>query len=309
MGYSGFVIQGHRGARGLRPENTLPSIEAALDVGATSLEIDIHLNADGVPVVLHDPWLGGCFGADFAPPSTASCLWVHRLTSSQLRGYVAACNPNPIRFPQQSAEPTPLAVAFSRGSGHPYQVPTLEELFRFVKDYAGTLGERAGKTDEQRVNAASAVIDVEFKYVPFRAAEWGQQRSRFEERVLDIIQSADAASRTAVRCFDHRCVKRLRELEPGLTGVVLIEGSALVDPVAVARAAYAQVYGPNFTFLDEEQVQLCHAAGIKVLPWTVNDPVDWGRLVALGVDGITTDYPDRLATWLASRAPRVISTP
>jgi glycerophosphoryl diester phosphodiesterase len=153
------------------------------------------------------------------------------------------------------------------------------------------------------------VIDVELKYVPFRAAEWGQQRGRLEDRMLDVIQSAGAASRTAVRCFDHRCVKRLRELEPGLTGVVLIEGSAPVDPVTIAHAANAQVYGPNFTFLDEELVRQCHAAGIKILPWTVNDPTDWERLVALEVDGITTDYPDRLASWLATRAPRVTSTP
>jgi glycerophosphoryl diester phosphodiesterase len=147
MGYSRFVIQGHRGARGLRPENTLPSMEAALDAGATALEIDIHLTADGVPVVIHDPWLGPCFGADFAPPSAGHCLWVHQLTANELRGYVAARNPNPGRFPQQSAEPTPLAAAFAHGSGHPYQVPTLAELFRFVKDYAGDLGERVGKTE------------------------------------------------------------------------------------------------------------------------------------------------------------------
>ena len=71
--------------------------------------------------------------------------------------------------------------------------------------------------------------------------------------------------------------------------------------MALVRAADAQVYGPDFHFLDEEQVRQCHAAGVRVLPWTVNDPADWERLAAWGVDGITTDYPNRLAAWLASR--------
>src|SRR3954463_7881973 len=86
-------VQGHRGARGLRPENTLPSFEAALDAGANSLETDVHLTADGIPVLIHDPPLGPCF----AP--TAERRWVHRLTAAQLRDHAADRNPDPRRFP------------------------------------------------------------------------------------------------------------------------------------------------------------------------------------------------------------------
>src|SRR5690348_12902897 len=160
------IVQGHRGARGLRPENTLPSFEAALDAGATSLETDVHLTADGVPVLVHDPFLdarGYCLAPD-APPDTPppeSRPGVHRLTAAQLHGYRADRNSDPARFPTQAAEPTPLAEWFAH-QGHPlYAIPTLADLYRFVAAYAGEPGRQAGKTEAQRANAARAVIDVE----------------------------------------------------------------------------------------------------------------------------------------------------
>jgi glycerophosphoryl diester phosphodiesterase len=290
MSRSAFVTQGHRGARGLRPENTLPSFEAALDAGATSLETDVHLTFDGVPVLIHDPRLGPCF------EPTAERLWVHQLNLKQLSSCTADRNPDPQRFPNQSATVTPLAGQLASDGGHPYRVPTLAELFAFVADYAGEPGRRAGKTDAQRANAATVIIDVELKRIPYHAADWGQEPGRMEEHVLEVFRAAGAVARTAVRSFDHRCVKRLRQLEPRLTGVVLVARTAPVDPVAVVRAADAQVYAPDFQFLDEEQVRQCHDAGIRVLPWTVNESADWERLIAWGVDGITTDYPDRLVS-------------
>lgn len=306
MGGTPFLIQGHRGARGVRPENALPSFEAALDAGATSLETDVHLTADGVPVLVHDPRLSEAIfrvipdTAGLPPPSSQP--WVHQFTFDQLRGYVADRNPDPARFPEQSPEPGPLTewLVATRG-GHVYSVPSLADLYQLVAAYADEPGRRADKTDAQQANAARVVIDVELKRVPFHAAELGQPAGRMEERVLDVIRSANAVGRTYVRSFDHRCVKWLREREPGLTGVVLVAETAPVDPVAVARAADAQVYAPDYQFLDEEQVRQCHAAGVRVLPWTVNDPADWQRLVAWGVDGITTDDPGRLAAWLSLR--------
>jgi glycerophosphoryl diester phosphodiesterase len=305
------IVQGHRGARGLRPENTLPSFEAALDAGATSLETDVHLTADGVPVLIHDPFLDarGYRLAPGAPPDTPppeSRPGVHRLTAAQLHGYRADRNPDPGRFPTQAAEPTPLAEWFAR-QGHPlYAIPALADLYRFVAAYADEPGRQAGKTEAQRANAARAVIDVELKSEPYRSAERGQAPGQMEEAVLAVIRASGAVARTWVRSFNHRCVQRLRQLEPGLTGVVLIEGTAPIDPVALVQAADAKVYGPDFNYLDAEQVRQCHAAGIAVLPWTVNDPADWERLLAWGVDGLTTDYPDRLAAWLSRESRKGI---
>jgi glycerophosphoryl diester phosphodiesterase len=81
---------------------------------------------------------------------------------------------------------------------------------------------------------------------------------------------------------------------------VLVSGTP-VYPAALVRRARAQVYCPDFEYLDEEQLRQCHAAGIRVVPWTVNDSDDWRRLLDWGVDGITTDYPDQLAAFLRAR--------
>src|SRR5262245_40485314 len=188
MDRTAFVIQGHRGARAVRPENALPSFEAALDAGATSLETDVHLTADGVPVLVHDPQLSEAIfrtmrnTADVPPPSSRP--WVHRLTFEQLRGYVADRNPDPARFPDQSPTPGTLTDRLVASSdGNAYGVPTLADLYLLVAAYAGAPGRRAGKTDAQRANAARVVIDVELKRVPFRAAELGQPPERMEGQV------------------------------------------------------------------------------------------------------------------------------
>ena len=109
------------------------------------------------------------------------------------------------------------------------------------------------------------------------------------------VQEAEVAGRTTVRSFDHRCVRRLRALEPRLTGAVLIAHTAPVAFTELVFRADARIYCPSFDFVDEELVRQAHAEGVCVLPWTVNEPEHWKRLIDWGVDGLTTDYPNRLA--------------
>src|SRR5262249_49140642 len=114
-----FDLQGHRGARGLKPENTLPGFEAALDHLVTSVETDVHLTADGVPVLTHDPLISSrlyeAVSGGRAPPPAGQP--VRRLTLARLRGYRGVRNPDPARFPGQTADPTPLAAEFAGGLG------------------------------------------------------------------------------------------------------------------------------------------------------------------------------------------------
>src|SRR6516164_5232519 len=107
-----FNLQGHRGARGLRPENTLPSFEAAFDTGATTVETDLHLTGDGVPVLMHDPYISERIYRLIAPgsaaPAPAERPLVSQLTLLQLRSYRGDLNPDPRGFPDQDAGVTPL---------------------------------------------------------------------------------------------------------------------------------------------------------------------------------------------------------
>ena len=288
-----FNLQGHRGARGLKPENTLPAFEVAFDLGVTSVETDVHLTADGVPILCHDPVISGRL--------------VSSLTLAQVRGYRVDTHPDRERFPRQDNEATPLARLFAEQHGiDPFTPPSLADLFAFASAYAGDLGRSAGKAEQQRDGARRIKFDLELKRVPFRPELIGDQFAgdspdRLEQEILACVRTAGEIERTMVRSFDHRCIRGLREREPRLTGVVLVAGTAPVSPAEMARQANAQVYGPDFEFLDESQVRQIHAAGLRVVPWTVNNPEDWARLLDWGVDGITTDDPDRLAALLTER--------
>ena len=305
-----FDLQGHRGARGLRPENTLPSFEAAFDAGVSTVETDLHLTADGLPLVCHDHALserlcGLVPGA--SGPDPATCPLVRALTLVELRGYRADRNPDAGRFPTQDAGVTPVAAAFAAARGiDPYTPPTLAELFAFADAYGGALGAAAGKTDWQRERARRVCFDLELKRVAGRPATLadgfdGSGPALLEEAVVEAVRRAAVLGRTRVRSFDHRSVLHVRLLEPALETAVLVAGTAPVDPASLARAASAAVYCPDARFLDEMQIRQLQGAGVRVVPWTVNEPEDWLVLLAWGVDGITTDYPDRLAEVLRER--------
>jgi len=301
-----FDLQGHRGARGLKPENTLPAFEAALDLGVSTLEFDLHLTKDNVPIVWHDPRLLPTLVrlADGARvPSPAERPRLRGLTLAELHQYVADRNPDAKRFPTQNNEPTPLATAFAEKRKRPiYAMPALADVFTFVKDYAAD----PSKSAEQRARAARVRFNIELKRVPFDPDAIGDgfdgtQPAEFEKQVLRVVRAAGVVERTTVQSFDHRSIRLLRQLEPKLTGAVLMSGTAPASILELVKAANAQVYSPDYNFLDAEQVKQAKAAGIPVVPWTVNEPAHMTRLIDWGVNGLITDYPDQLARLLQER--------
>src|SRR5581483_10603299 len=154
-----------------RPENTLPSFEAAFDRGMTGVETDLHLSRDGVPVLFHDPCISARLctrrpGCDVPEPHAAPP--VASLTMDELRGYRVERNPDPLRFPAQEALVTPLVQWFADEHGlDPYSIPSLAHLFAFAAAYAGEPGKSAGKTEIQRDRVGDVRFDLELKRVPF----------------------------------------------------------------------------------------------------------------------------------------------
>jgi glycerophosphoryl diester phosphodiesterase len=306
----GFDLQGHRGACGLKPENTLPAFEVAFDLGVTSVETDIHLTRDGVPILFHDPAVSDRLcrllpGSDAAAPALQPP--VASLTLAQMRCYRADANPDPQRFPEQNADVTPLAEMFAERQGiDPFTPPALADLLSFTLAYAGEPGRLAGKSPEQRSRAGAVRFDLELKRVPFRPETIGDgfngsAPGTLEIGVHKVVQAAGMLNRVVVRSFDHRSVSALRRLKPALaTAIIVVD--APVSLVKLAAQAGAKTYCPAYRLIDEAQVRQAHASGIRVLPWTVNEPADWERLLQWGVDGICTDYPDRLAVFLKSWA-------
>ena len=226
-------IQGHRGARARRPENTLPSFEAALDAGAASIETDLQLSEDGELFLYHDSRLSAAICSNLPVSEKPSRL--ANLLASTLRQISADRNPDPQRFPHQAADRTPLSESFA--SNHfppphnPYSIPRLRDLFAFVKAYAAD----PEKSDEQRANAGRLVLDLEIKNEPFEAPI----PATMVHRVADLIDESGMMNRCRVRSFDHRIVKQMGELLPKLRTGVLITGTVPVDPVRMIRDAGA----------------------------------------------------------------------
>jgi glycerophosphoryl diester phosphodiesterase len=285
-----FEVQGHRGARGLRPENTLCGFELALDLGVSSIETDVHLTRDGVPVLFHDAAITG----SLCSPPPASPRPICSLTLAEVRAFRVDRNPDPQRFPNQSAEIGPFArlYACQRGTD-PLGILPLAELFAFTAAYAGS----AGKTPAQQEHARRVILDLELKRVPFSLQASGD----LEQRVLEEAERAAMLDRIRVRSFDHRSVALIGQMHSGLRTAVLIANTAPVRPTELLYAAGAQMYCPDYHFVDAEVVRQIHDADQLIVPWTVNRPEEWERLVEWGVDGITTDYPDRLLQWLAHK--------
>lgn len=307
-----FELQGHRGARGLKPENTLPSIEAALDAGVSSIEIDVHLTCDGVPVVCHDPFLAQVLAEGTCGQPLPQERWISRLTLAECRRIRVDRNPDPRRFAQQDSLQTPAAALFANARNlDPYGVPALADFLAFAAAYAGSIGAQAGKTAAQRTRAAAVRFDLELKRVPFEPhcigdGFDGAEPALLERRVIEEVQRTGVWQRTIIRSFDHRCVRAVKQLEPRVTTAVLIADTLPVAPESLARDAGATMYCPDYRFVDAALIGRLHEAGLRVIPWTVNRPEDWERLIAWKADGLTTDYPDRMAEWLNERGIAIL---
>jgi glycerophosphoryl diester phosphodiesterase len=299
---SPIEIQGHRGARARRPENTLPSFEAALDACVASIETDLQFTKDCKIILSHDSRLNPFVCAVIRKGKRRRFRQFARIAEfrgSTLQRFIADGNPDPQRFPDQSPERTALSEWFAqehfRPPHDPYAIPTLGNLFDFVDAYAGEPGERDGKTEVQRANAQRIILDLEVKNEPFEA----RASVTILQEVAAIIAEKEKENRCRFRSFDHRLVRRFQQIMPVVEAGILITGTVPVDPVQLTWDANATYYFPDYRCLDEEQLERLHRADIRVIPWTVNEKADWRRLLKWGVDGITTDDPQRLAAFLS----------
>jgi glycerophosphoryl diester phosphodiesterase len=276
-------IQGHRGAQALAPENTLTSFEAALDARVDSIETDVHRTADGVLVLWHDPWL-----------DPARRMWIAQHSWDELREA-----PLPVAEQAWHNVTAPAAEEFAACHDRsPRCLVTVAELFAFVDAYAAS----AEKTEALRDSARRVVLDLELKRVPFAPELTGDDRAEpIEQAVLAEIRRTGMLERCVVRSFDHRAVRAVHEMEPKLTTGAVVAFTAPVSPESICRDAGASWYCPEYRFVDREAIARCHAAGLRVLAWTVNEPAAWERLVAWGIDGITTDDPRALRAWWDER--------
>lgn len=294
-----FELQGHRGWRGRWPENTLAGFEAALRLGVDTLELDLGLSAEGVPVLSHDPTLNPALTRD------ASGRWlaargpaVNTLTVAALQAYdVGRIDPASAYardYPEQQA------VDGAR-------MPTLAALFERVHALGG-----------------SAVrYNIETKIDP-RQPELTPAPEAFVHALLPVVRAAGVGARVTVQSFDWRTQALVRRQAPELGLGYLTVRARWLDNLAderwtaglrlqdhggsvprLVRAAAGErpgvVWSPFHRNLDPASLGEARALGLRVVPWTVNDPADMQRLLDWGVDGLITDHPERLRERMAAR--------
>ena len=285
-------IHGHRGARGLLPENTLPAFEHALALGVDAVELDVGITLDGVPVVHHDRRLDPDHtrdrsGAWLAPPGPLlRTLDVEALAAFDV-GRAAPGGETAKRFPRQA----PRDGA---------RVPLLREVLALA----------------QRSGGGRLHFDVELKLTP-AAPEETAGPVEFARAVVTALRAAGAIDRVQVQSFDWRVLVEVRRLAPevriacltaerpwldnlqrGRPGASPWTAGLDVDAVDGSAPRLVKTFGgavwaPFFRDLTAETLAEAHRLGLKVVVWTVNDTEDMAALARLGVDGVITDHPDR----------------
>jgi glycerophosphoryl diester phosphodiesterase len=294
-----FDLQGHRGARGLRPENTLAAFSFAVATGVTTLETDLAVTKDGVLVISHDPFLNpdvvrvpdGRWLDAKGPP-------IHSLTLAELERYdIGRLNP---------------ATAYARSlpeqqSEDGQRFPTLEELFALVK--AASRPVRLNIETKIAPDGSFATVDPE----------------TFAALTVDAIRKAGLERDVTIQSFDWRTLVAAKKRAPEIATVCLTIETERDDTVKrradlpspwlagldlrtvdgsvprLAKAAGCTTWSPFWRNVNKANIDESHTLGLTVLPWTVNDPRDMGRLIDDGVDGLITDYPNRARRVMADK--------
>jgi glycerophosphoryl diester phosphodiesterase len=260
-------LQGHRGARGHAPENTLPGFERALQLGVTTLELDVGVTRDGVVVIHHDRGLNpdiarGPDGQWIAAPGPL----IHELTYEQLQRY----DVGRIR-------------------------PGSEYAKRFAQQQA---------IDGTRVPRLSAILSkpVRFNIETKLSAQAPHETlapEAFARALIAEVRKAGAAARTTVQSFDWRTLKVVEREAPEIATAYLT-GRGNPEPERV-HAAGGRIWSPDFTTLTPQTLATARKLGLKLVPWTVNEPADIARVLDMKVEGIISDYPDRVRLELKLR--------
>jgi len=265
MNAAPIQVHGHRGARAMRPENTMAAFEYALDVGVDALEMDVAVTQDDVPVISHDPKLNPEICRN-----TGGAAVIRQITFNELRTWDCGSLINP-HFPKQQA------VQGAR-------IPALEEVL--------SLASRGNFL----FNIETKIFRNQPQYTP--------TPERFAELVLQAIDRHNLRTRVIIQSFDFRTLQAMRKLAHEIRLAALDEDEKLGDFVKVARSASARIISPEQHMVTPERVASAHQAGLEVIAWTANTPEEWDRLIHAGVDGIISDDPAALIEYLKKKTLR-----
>ena len=260
-----ILVHGHRGARAMRPENTISAFRYAIDQGVDVLELDMAVTKDGVIVISHDPLLHPPVCSGPVPSAI-----IHQLTLAEVREWDCGAVRNPLFATQVTVPGT--------------RMPALDDVFELAK---------LGKFE----------FNIETKSFPDKP-EYTPPPAEFARMVLDKVRQHGLANRVILQSFDFRTLVAMRKLAPEIRLAALTDSDKREFAAITAEAANAEIISPEFHLVTPEKVAAAHRVGLQVVPWTVNTEADWDRMIVSGVDGIITDNPAALIQYLSRKGLR-----
>lgn len=265
-----FDVQGHRGARGLKPENTIPGFLTALDTGVTTLEMDVVITKDKQVVLSHEPWMSSdiCLdpqGKEFSNRDEKKYN-IYEMDYAEVKLFDAGMKANR-DFPQQEK------MAVSK--------PLLQDVIVAVEDHIRSYTR----------------YEVDYN-IEIKSSEAGDGREHpkveeYSDLVYNLLDEYLPMNRIVIQSFDMRVLRYWHTKYPEVRLSLLVEN--LKSPEANLRELgfNPAVYSPHYKLINKEKITYLHRHKIRVIPWTVNDVKDMLQLRGMGADGFITDYPDR----------------
>ncbi len=271
LGATALDKQGHRGCRGLMPENTIPAMLHAIGLGVTTLEMDIVFTKDSVAILSHEPF----FNHDITTKPDGSFIEekdeknynIYNMAFAETQQYDVGLKPHP-RFPQQKK----IAV----------HKPSLQSVFDAVKE------------DMKTRRRPFPLYNIETKTMPGTDNIYHPAPAVFVERLMKVIKENNMEEWVTIQSFDLRTLQYLHANYPAIPTALLIEDfdkRPLQEQLKQLGFTPA-IYSPHYSLVNEKLLQQCHQQNIKVIPWTVNEKDKINELKTLGVDGIISDYPN-----------------
>lgn len=271
-----FDKEGHRGCRGLMPENTIPAMLRAIDLGVTTLETDVVITKDKRVVLSHEPFFNHEISTkpDGTPVIEAEekSLNIYQMPYAEVKQYDVGIRSHP-RFPNQQKLPA--------------HKPLLSEMIDSVEAYC-----RAGKKPLPRYN-------IETKSQPATDGQYHPEPGEFVELLVSIVTQKNITDRVIIQSFDPRTLQYLHGKYPDIKTALLVEDyDAKPFALQLQNLGFIPtVYSPAHTLVTPLLVKQCRDAGIGLVPWTVNDLTRIRELKKMGVTGIISDYPDLFKQW------------
>jgi glycerophosphoryl diester phosphodiesterase len=265
-----FNKEGHRGTRGLMPENTIPAMYKAIDLDVNTVEVDVVFSKDGKVVISHDvyfhPDITTTPAGKQLTSKEAQQLVLYNMNYDSIKKYDVGLKVHP-DFPLQKKIPA-------------YK-PLLGELIDSTNSYAASKGKTILYNIELKTNPANDGI----KTPPVEA---------FVDGVMKVVKEKKLESRCYLQSFDFRPMQIIHKKYPGIVTAILISGNDKRTFVQqLEELGYTpEMYSPHYSVVTPELIKECHARGIKIIPWTVNSIEEMKKLKNMNVDGIITDYPD-----------------